>query len=169
MENQNKEKIELSDQEFLEAVKTAGLEKNFKSYLQKEGDRRLTEGLKTYQKNLDKKDSSDSEKIINLENELKELKGTLSKKDIETQIKLELKAQNLSEGLIKYIRVEDPSKIAESVASLKNDLLEIKQGEIDQRLKEEGGIPLKGDPAGAGSGMESVARSYAKKISIKEK
>jgi len=155
-ENQNKEKIELSDQEFLEAVKTAGLEKNFKSYLQKEGDRRLTEGLKTYQKNLEKKDSSDSEKIINLENELKELKGTLSKNDIETKIKLELKAQNLSEGLIKYIRVDDPSKIAESVTDLKNDLLKIEQDKIDLALKGDA-PPVKGLP---GNGGDSTLETY---------
>lgn len=155
-ENQNKEKIELSDQEFLEAVKTAGLEKNFKSYLQKEGDRRLTEGLKTYQKNQEKKNFSDSEKITNLENELKELKGTLSKKDIETQIKNELKTQNLNEGLIKYLRIEDPSKIADSVTDLKNDLLKIEQDKIDEKLKGNNS-PVKGLP---GNGGDSTLENY---------
>jgi len=164
-------KTELTDQEFLSKISEAGYEKNLKSYLQKEGDRRLTEGLKTYQKNQETKNFSDSEKITNLEKELSEMKGNQSKKDIETLIKNELKAQNLNEGLIKYVKVDsnDPSLIAESVQSLKSDLLEIKQGEIDQRLKE-GGIPhLKGDITGTGSGMETAAREYAKKISVKEK
>jgi hypothetical protein len=169
MDNKNNN-TELTEDEFLKAIKEANLGNSLAQYIQKEGDRRLTEGLKTYQKNQETKNFSDSEKITNLEKELSEMKGNQSKKDIETLIKNELKAQNLNEGLIKYVKVDsnDPSLIAESVQSLKSDLLEIKQGEIDQRLKE-GGTPPKGDITGPGSGMETAAREYAKKISVKEK
>ena len=155
MGNEKKETV-LSDEEFLAAISESGLQENLKTYLQKEGDRRLTEGLKTYQKNLDKKDSSDSEKIINLENELKELKGTMTKKDIETQIKNELKSQNLNEALIKYIRVDDPSKIAETVTDLKNDLLKIEQEKIDLALKGDT-PPVKGLPGNSG---DSTLETY---------
>ena len=162
------DKKELTEEEFLAKIKEGNLGDNLDKYTQKIGDKRTSEGIATFKKNLEKKDFSDSEKIINLETELKELKDTTTKENTKTLIEAELEKQNLSKGLIKYLKIEDPSLIAESVASLKNDLLEIKQGEIDQRLKE-GDIPSKGDPAGAGSGIESAARSYAKKISIKEK
>jgi len=166
-ENQNKEKIELSDQEFLEAVKTAGLEKNFKSYLQKEGDRRLTEGLKTYQKNLEKKDSSDSEKIINLENELKELKNTNLKTSLDNSIKDSLKEAGLSEGFSKYIKVDKEEDIEAAVKDLNDNILGLKQKSIDEKLKE-GEPPQKGDVTFAGSGMETAVKEFAKKISPKE-
>lgn len=167
MENQNKEKIELSDQEFLEAVKTAGLEKNFKSYLQKEGDRRLTEGLKTYQKNLEKKDSSDSEKIINLENELKEIKDTNLKNTLNNSIKASLKVAGLSEGFAKYIQVDKEEDIGTAIKDLNDNILGLKQEAIDNQLKGDN-PPLKGDKTGTGSGMETAVREYAKKINPKE-
>lgn len=152
----NKETIELNDEKFLEAIKEANLGDSLAKYTQKIGDKRTSEGIETFKKNLEKKDSSDSEKIINLENELKELKGTMSKNDLETQIKAEMKKQNLSDGLIKYIRVEDPSQIAESVTNLKNDLLEIKQAENDFKLKGNA-PPAKGLP---GNGGDSTLETY---------
>jgi hypothetical protein len=150
------EKTELTEEEFLTAIKEGNLSDSLAKYTQKIGDKRTSEGIETFKKNLEKKDSSDSEKIINLENELKELKGTLSKKDIETQIKNELKTQNLNEGLIKYLRIEDPSKIAESVTDLKNDLLKIEQDKIDSKLKGNA-PPVKGLP---GNGGDTTLETY---------
>ena len=150
------EKTELTEEGFLTAIKEGNLSDSLAKYLQKEGDRRLSEGLKTYQKNQEKKDFSDSEKITNLENELKEIKGTLSKNDFENQIKAEMKKQNLSDGLIKYIRVDDPSKIVESVTDFKNDLLKIEQDKIDEKLKGNA-PPAKGEP---GKGGDSTLETY---------
>jgi hypothetical protein len=158
----------LTDEELISAIREAGIEESFNDYVARYADKRVTQGIATYKENQGKKDMNDQEKITNLENELSELKGKMSKQSIDTQIKNELKAQNLSEGLIKYLKIEDPSKIAESVADLKSDLLEIKQAEIDEKLKEQGGIPQKGDITGPGSGLETEAREYAKKISQKE-
>jgi hypothetical protein len=150
------EEILLDDNQLLEAIKKSGWSKSFQTYVQKVGDKRTTEGIETFKKNLDKKEFSESEKITNLEKELKELKDNTAKKDIETLIKNELKTQNLNEGLIKYLKIDDPSKIAESVQSLKSDLLEIKQGEIDLKLKGET-LPAKGEP---GKGGDSTLENY---------
>jgi len=159
---------ELTEEKLLAYIKEDGLSESLEKYVQKVGDKRTSEGISTLKKNQETKNFSDSEKISNLQKELKEMKDNTAKKDIETLIKNELKSQNLNEGLIKYLKIDDPSKIAESVQSLKSDLLEIKQGEIDSKLKEEGGAPNKGDSTGAGSGMETAAREYAKKISVNE-
>ena len=150
------DKKELTEEEFLAKIKEGNLGDNLDKYTQKIGDKRTSEGIATFKKNLEKKDFSDSEKIINLETELKELKGTMTKKDIETQIKAEMKKQNLSEGLIKYIRVDDPSKIAESVTSLRDDLLKIEQDKNDEKLKGNA-PPVKGLPGNSG---DSTLESY---------
>jgi len=157
MDNKNNN-TELTEDEFLKAIKEANLGNSLAQYIQKEGDRRLTEGLKTYQVNQSKKNFSDSEKITNLEKELSEMKGSQSKKDIETLIKNELKAQNLNEGLIKYVKVDsnDPSLIAESVKGLKDDLLDAKQAENDSKLKGDP-PPVKGEP---GNGGDQTLKNY---------
>jgi hypothetical protein len=163
----------LNDEQLLAKIKELELEESFSSYVEKYKDKKVTEALKSYQGNQQKKGENDSEKIATLENELKELRQTLSKRDKDTLIENELSAQGLSKDLKKYISlgdVENPDKeaIAESVSSLKQDLLGIKQGEIDEKLKSSRGIPQKGDITGPGSGMETAVKEYAKKISPKE-
>lgn len=124
--------------------------------------------METYKKNITKKDATDKERIETLEKELSELKAGKTKDSLASQIKIELKRQNLSEGLIKYITCDNPEKIAESVENLKNDLLEAKQAEIDEKLKE-GEIPPKGDTTLSGTSMGTAVKAYAEKISDKEK
>ncbi len=162
------------NKELLAKLEEAGItdKEAFTALIEKYKDSKVTEALKSYQGNQQKKGETDSEKITSLENELKDLKQTLSKRDINTLLENELSAQGLSKDLKKYISlgdVENPNKeqIAESVTSLKKDLLGIKQDEIDQKLKQSGGIPPKGDITGTGSGMETAVKEYAKKISQK--
>ena len=153
--------ILLNEEEFLAACKEAGLEKSLNSYTQKIGDQRVDKGIKTYQGNQEKKNLSDKERIESLETELKEMKSGKAKEDKKTLVKAELKKQDLSEGFLKYIKIDDlddQPKIAEAVTNLKDDLLNAKQAEIDQKLKG-GDIPLHGE-ADTGKG-DSLTKSYA--------
>ena len=88
------------------------------------------------------------------------MKDGKAKDDKGTLVKAELKKQDLSEGFLKYIKtddLDDQSKIAEAVTNLKDDLLNAKQAEIDQKLKGET-QPAKGEP---GSGGDSTIKQYA--------
>jgi len=136
------EEIELDEKQFAEACKEAGLSKSLTRFTQKISDQRVSEGIKTFEKNRGNK--TDQERIGELETEIKDLKSGIAKGDLDNQIKIELKKEGLSEDLIKYIRVDDPDKVAEGVKALKDDILDLKQKEIDTKLKE-GGIPSKGE------------------------
>lgn len=136
--------ILLDDQQFSEAIKEAGLSKSLDNYTSKIADKRVSEGIKTREKNMQEKNLTDSEKIANLETELKELKAEKAKSNLDTQIKAEMKKEGLSEDLIKYVRCDDPDKVGGSVKALKEDFLNLKQSEIDIKLKE-GEIPAKGE------------------------
>ncbi|MBA7566471.1 hypothetical protein ES695_12320 [Candidatus Atribacteria bacterium 1244-E10-H5-B2] len=157
--------IELSENELLEAIKEAGIDKPFQAYiknkLQVEGDKRVDQGIKSYQKNQNEKNLSDKERIESLETELKEMKNGKAKEDKKTLVKAELKKQDLSEGFLKYIKIDDlddQSKIAEAVTGFKDDLLNAKQAENDQKLKG-GTVPAKGE---TGNGGDSTIEQYAK-------
>ncbi|MBA7496505.1 hypothetical protein ES702_07114 [subsurface metagenome] len=143
--------ILLDGKQFEAACKEAGLEKSLNSYTQKISDQRVSEGIKTFEKN--RGDKTDQERIEELETQIKDLKSGIAKGDLDTQIKAELKKEGLSEGLIKYIRIDDPDKVGESVKALKDDILDLKQKEIDAKLKE-GGIPSKGETIAVDSVIE---------------
>lgn len=136
--------IELTNEQFLEACKEAGLEKSLSNYTSKIADKRVTEGVNTFKKNQGDKNLTDQERIISLETELKEIKAEKAKSNLETQIKAEMKKEGLSEGLLKYVRCDDPDKVGESVKALKEDFQDLQQKEIDIKLKD-GGIPAKGE------------------------
>jgi len=164
------EKIELTDDVFLTKIKEANLSDYLAKYTAKIADKRVTEGVKSYEANRNKKDLSDKERIESLETELKEMKDNKANDDKKTLVIAELKKQNLSDKFLTYIKTDslnDPSQIAEAVTNFKNDLLEAKQAEIDEKLKGKN-PPLTGDKTGTGSGMETAVREYAKKISPKE-
>ena len=150
------EEIELTDDKFLEAIKVAGLESSLANYTQKISDKRVTEGIGTFKKNQEDKNLTDQERIESLENELKEMKAGKAKDNLETSIKDEMKKEGLSEDLIKYVRCDDPGKVGESVKALKEDFLNLKQSEIDIKLKE-GGPPAKGDSSGK---VDSVIEKF---------
>lgn len=154
------EEIELTEDQLLAAIKEAGIDKPFQAYIQKIGDQRTDQGIKSFQKNQDKKDLSDKERIESLETELKEMKDNKTKEDIKTLVKSELKKSGLSEGLLKYVKIEnidDQSKIADVVKDFKEDFLNAKQAEIDQKLKGNE-PPAKGEP---GQGGDSTLKTYA--------
>lgn len=160
------DKKELSEEEFLAKIKEANLGDNLDKYTQKIGDKRTSEGIATFKKNLEKKDFTDSEKIINLENELKEIRDTNLKNTLNNSIKDSLKAAGLSEGFLKFIKVDKEEDIGSAVKELNDNILGLKQLDIDNKLKG-GEPPSKGDTF-AGSGMETAVKEYAKKISPKE-
>ncbi|MBA7480684.1 hypothetical protein ES707_16146 [subsurface metagenome] len=157
------EEILLDDKDFEAAIREAGLTKSLENFTSRTGDKRATGAVETYKKNLNKKDATDKERLEELEKELSELKAGKAKDSLTSQIKAELKKQNLSEGLSKYITIDDPEKIVESVENLKNDLLEAKQADIDSKLKGEG-PPLKGDTS-SGTSIPTAVKAYAEKIS----
>lgn len=160
------EEIELTGDELLEAIKQSGLSKSFQAYIQKYSDQRVSDGIKTREKNLQAKNLTDSEKIANLETELKELKNGKAKDSRATLIKAALKEAGLDEGLAKYVKADsdDPSDIEKSVSNLKDDLTKIEQDKIDLKLKE-GEAPLTGDKAGAGSLLENYIKGGSKTTS----
>lgn len=160
------EKIELTEEEFLAKIKEGNLGDNLAKYTQKIGDKRTTEGINSYIKNQEKKDFTDKERIVNLENELKGIKDNTAKNTINNSIKDSLKEAGLSEGFSKFIRVDKEEDIGSAVKDLKDNILELKQLDIDNKLKGEE-PPSKGDTF-AGSGMETAVKAYAKKISPKE-
>jgi len=150
------EEILLNEDELLTAIKESGLSKSFESYVPKYSDRKVTEGIGTFKKNQEGKNLTDQERIQSLESELKEIKAEKAKGNLETQIKAELKKEGLNEDLIKYVRCDDPGKVGESVKALKEDFLNLKQSEIDIKLKD-GGIPAKGDSSGK---VDSVIEKF---------
>ena len=138
------EEILLDDKEFLAACVEAGLEKSLNKYTSKISDQRVSEGIKTFEKNRGDKTLTDQERISGLEKEISDLKSGIAKGDLNTQIKAELRKSGLDEDLIKYIRIDNSEKVEEAVKALKDDILNLQQKEIDIKLKE-GGIPPKGE------------------------
>jgi len=169
-----KGKIELTPEQLVAAVKEAGLEESFNKYLQSETDRRVSQAITTHdlksakekeeaatkekaeeKKKKEQENMSDTEKKISdltesvgkLTDLVKDLSGTTVKTKRETLIKDALKKADLSEGFSKYITVDKDEDIEESVKSLKDEVLGLKQAEIDKKLKG-GEIPIKGEQAG---------------------
>lgn len=161
------EKIELTEEEFLKKIKENNLSDYLAKYTQKIGDKRTSEGISTFKKNLQAKDLTDKERLQEVENELKEIKDTNLKSTLNNSIKDSLKAAGLSEGFAKYIKVDKEEDIGSAVKDLNDNILGLKQLDIDNQLKGNK-PPSKGDITGAGSGMETAVREYAKKISPKE-
>jgi len=161
------EKKELTEEEFLSKIKEANLGDYLVKYTQKIGDKRVTEGVKSYEANRNKKDFSDKERLETVETELKNLKNTNLKTSLDNSIKDSLKEAGLSEGFSKYIKVDKEEDIEAAVKDLNDNILGLKQKSIDEKLKE-GEPPQKGDVTFAGSGMETAVKEFAKKISPKE-
>ena len=181
-----KGKIELTPEQLIEAIKEAGMEESFNKYLQSETDRRVSQAITTHdlksakekeeatakekaekKKKEEQANMSESEKKISdltesvnkLTDLVKDLSGATVKTKRETLIKDALKKADLSEGFLKYITVDKDEDIETSVKSLKDEVLGLKQAEIDKKLKD-GEIPPKGEPAGTIG--EEMAISFAK-------
>ena len=188
-----KGKIELTPEQLIEAIKEAGLEGSFNQYLQSETDRRVSQAITTHdlksakekeeaatkektekkkeeeQKNMsesEKKISDLTEEVKNLTALVKDLSGTTVKTKRETLIKDALKKADLSEGFSKYITVEKDEDIEGSVKSLKDEVLGLKQAEIDKKLKD-GEVPPKGEAAGTIE--EDVAKKFAEEKNLGSK
>ena len=182
-----KGKVELTPEQLEAAMKEAGLDESFKKYLQSETDRRVSQAITTHdlklskekeeaiakakadeEKNKKQATMSETEKTIanlaeqvgNLTNLIKGFGETTVKAKRETLIKDSLKKAGLSEGFSKYITVDKDDDIEGSVKSLKDEVLGLKQAEIDKKLKEDGGAPAKGEVAG--SIAEEEAKNFAK-------
>ena len=162
------DEILLTDEQFLEACKEAGIEKSLNSYTAKIADKRTSEGIETFKKNQGKKDLTDKERLQEAEKEISEMKNNNAKSILNNSIKKALKEADLSEGFAQYIKVDKEEDIENAVKDLQENILGQKQESIDKKLKE-GDIPLKGEATFTGSGsLETGAKDYAKKISIKE-
>ena len=206
-EKQEKKETELTPEELIEAIKTAGLEESFKKYVKElqdsEADRRVTQAILTHDLKLKKEaeeaaatekaekkkikeqtNMSDTEKTIanlteqvgNLTNLIKGFGETTVKAKRETLIKDSLKKAGLSEGFSKYITVDKDEDIEGNVKSLKDEVLGLKQAEIDKKLKD-GEPPAKGEIAGSmneeliakvASGKGETAGTFEGKKLIKE-
>ncbi|MBA7563961.1 hypothetical protein ES708_05623 [subsurface metagenome] len=198
-----KGKIELTSEQLVEAIKEAGLEESFNKHLQSETDRRVSQAITTHdlksakekeeaatkekaekkkkeeQANMnegEKKISDLTEEVKNLTTLVKDLSGTTVKTKRETLIKDALKKADLSEGFSKYITVEKDEDIEGSVKSLKDEVLGLKQAEIDKKLKDEE-VPPKGEATGnleeeligkIASGKEGTAGTFEGKKLIEE-
>ena len=181
-----KGKIDLTPEQLVGAIKEAGLEESFNKYLQSETDRRVSQAITTHdlksakekeeatakekaeeKKKKEQANMSESEKKISdltesvnkLTDLVKDLSGTTVKTKRETLIKDALKKADLSEGFLKYITVDKDEDIETSVKSLKDEVLGLKQAEIDKKLKD-GEIPKKGEETGTIE--EETAISFAK-------
>lgn len=179
-----KGKIELDSEQFVEAIKTAGLEESLNKHIQSVTDRRVSQAITTHDlktakekeeatkkveddekkkkeqegmSDSDKKISELTEEVSKLTTLVKDLSGSTVKIKRETLIKDALKKADLSEGFLNYIKVEKDEDIDESVKKLKDQVTESKQAEIDEKLKD-GDIPAKGEAT------ESIAESTAIKF-----
>ena len=164
IKDETNEEIELSEDELLAAIKESGIDKSFQSYLQRYTDKKVSSGIDTFKKNTQAKNLSDKERLEAVETELKNLKDTNLKSSLNNSIKKSLKEAGLSEGFAKYIKVDKEEDVGTAVKDLKDNILELKQLDLDNKLKGNE-PPQKGDITGAGSGMETAAREFAKKIS----
>ena len=150
----NTEKVmDMTEEEFVAAVKKAGMEDLLKKYTNRESDKRVTEAIKTHEKKLaDKKPddtkkvtdnmTEDQKRIAELENTLKviteKLEGVTTKlttSDMETRIKAEIKKAGLSEDFADLIHVDDTEKITDAVTSLKSRIDQAKQADINKMLE----------------------------------
>ena len=185
-----KGKIELTPEQLVEAIKEAGLEGSFNKYLQSETDRRVSQAITTHdlksakekeeaatkekaekkkkeeQVNMsesEKKISDLTEEVKNLTTLVKDLGGATVKTKRETLIKDALKKADLSEGFLPYITVEKDEDIENNVKSLKDEVLGLKQAEIDKKLKD-GEVPPKGEAAGTIE--EDTAKKFAEEKNL---
>lgn len=164
------EKFKLTTEEFLSAVKEAGLEDSLKDYLTREADRRVTEAIKTHDKKLreemeKKKQEEQKNNSTNstnpLEQEIKELKEKLEslskfqseyqKKTWKEQVRTALKNAGLKEDLAEYLHVEegDTEHLEQAVNMMKEHITTLAQDKIDKMIQE-GSIPAQstsGTPA----------------------
>ena len=148
--------MEFNEEKFQKAIKDANLSDSLAQYVQKISDKRVSEGIKSYEDNRNKKDLNNSEKITNLETELKEMKDSTAKNSLNNSIKASLKEAGLSEGFAKYIKVDKEEDIGTAVKDLTDNILELKQLDLDNKLK--GNLPpVKGEP---GKGGDSDLDNY---------
>jgi len=156
MGNEKKDKIELTEEEFLAKIKENNLGDYLVKYTAKIADQRVSSGIDTFKKNLQAKDLTDKERLQEVENELKELKDTNLKSSLNNSIKDSLKAAGLSEGFLKFIRVDKEEDIGAAVKDLGDNILQLKQLDIDNKLKGNE-PPVKGLP---GNGGDSTLETY---------
>ena len=96
--------MEFNEEKFQKAIKDANLGDSLTQYVQKISDKRVSEGIKSYEDNRNKKDLNDSEKITNLETELKEMKDSTAKNSLNNSIKASLKELDLARDLLSILK-----------------------------------------------------------------
>jgi len=173
----------LTPDEFLEAVKKAGLEEPFRKMLNSEADRRASEAIKTHDEKLrlsaeaeaaKKKQADEQAGMTESQKEIAELKGLVKSLATElsevktgftakTQSELtraELKKAGLSEEFEPYIKADDASKIPDAVAELKGKLVAREQEVIGDKIKA-GEFAQVGRGTAGATVQESLIAEYA--------
>ena len=176
----------LSDDEFMAALKAAGLDEMYQKNIQSQTDKRVTEAIATHGKKLkdaaeaaaqkkagekDTKDMTEEQKEIQslksaVEGLVKTLEGVTSKittSDMDSLIKSELKKSGLAEEFVTYVKVDDPEKVGDAVAAFKTRLDAHQQTVINQKLEAGELAPVKKGSAGQ-TLEENVIANYAKSI-----
>lgn len=180
--NELKETLELKPEDLIAKITEAGLGAAFENYFQAETDRRITKAIETHDKKLkDKKETPtepekkpekkpenmtpEQENVYNLTQQIKSLTDSVTvlmkgQKDtaIQTDIKAALKKAELPETFIKFVKTDNPDKVAEEVETLKSEVLDFQQTKIDEALKK-GENPARG--AGASTLIESQVTEFA--------
>uniref|UniRef100_A0A6M3LAE9 Scaffolding protein n=1 Tax=viral metagenome TaxID=1070528 RepID=A0A6M3LAE9_9ZZZZ len=144
---------ELSADDFLKAVKDAGLDKSLDKYLQSEADRRVTEAIKTHEKKLrdkekqrkeketkekaeanmsdsDKKVSELEESLTKLTNMMSEFMGKQQAEKLDVLKKAAIKDAGLPEAYVGLLDVDSEKDIAERIKLIQEGFNKLKDREV---------------------------------------
>lgn len=175
----------LSGEDFLNAIKNAGLSEPLKKYVISEADRRVTEAITTHdaklkaevdktkvQAALDKEKegmTEDQKKLSTLVDTVDKLSITIDKfaqntseKDVSVSIITALKEAKLNEGFADFIHVKSVEEVGDAVKNLSEKVLAERQQTLDKKL-EELNIPHYGGASTSSS--DNDITEYAKKKS----
>jgi len=118
---------DLTGEELLKAIETAGLKVPFDKFLKSHTDQAVSKAIQTRTENISKEKKS-------LEDRLAELEGKINKQSKDTLIKAALKKADLNEDFANYVTGETPEEIDGAVSKLKEVLTKAEQSHIDNKL-----------------------------------
>jgi len=175
-----------TEDEFMDAIKKAGMADALKKYTGRESDRRVNDAVKTHDEKLRKAAEDEAAKkekekgqetmtaeqkeiqslketIKTMGEEIRGISTTLSSGDLNSGIRAELKKAGLSESFVSDIKVDDPGKIAEAVSVFKGKFDAQQQENINRKL--EAGELAAGKVGTAGQNLEeSAIANFAKSL-----
>ncbi len=173
-----------TEDEWLKTIEGSDNEKYLKSYMQRETDRRVTEGVKTHDENLNKKRLEDEQKlkddeknegmsehektiaelvgqVKSLTESFTNLQGGINQERNSTLIKTAIKNAGLPESLADQIVVKSPEDIQPIIDKLKTENQVILQSQIDELIKKQK-VPQSGIGTGTVAEDKVIAHAKAK-------